>query len=233
MSASLRLTPVLALLFAVIGVAPAAAQSPDELEASLASMSWRNIGPVNMGGRVTAVAGIPGDRDVFWVGAADGGVWKTSNGGVTLEGQWQDEEAYSVGALAVAPSDHNVVWLGSGEGDPRNSVSYGLGVWRSTDGGANWAHLGLRETERIKRIVVDPRDPDVALVCALGREWGPNEERGVFKTTDAGETWTKVLYIDQDTGCSDLDLDLSNPRNVYAGMWTHRRRPWRFDDGGK
>ena len=233
MSASFRLTSLLALLFVTAGGSSVLAQAPDELEASMAGMAWRNIGPVNMGGRVTAVAGIPGNRDVFWVGAADGGVWKTSNGGVTFEGQWQDEEAYSVGALAVAPSDHNVVWLGSGEGDPRNSVSYGLGVWRSTDGGANWTHLGLRETERIKRIVVDPRDPDVALVCALGREWGPNEERGVFKTTDAGETWTKVLYVDQDTGCSDLDLDLSNPRNVYAGMWTHRRRPWRFDDGGK
>ncbi len=233
MSASRRLAVLAALLLLPFVAMPAASQSPDELEASLSSMSWRNIGPVNMGGRVTAIVGIPGDPDVFWVGAADGGVWKTSNGGVTFEGQWQDEESYSVGALAVAPSDHNVVWLGSGEGDPRNSVSYGLGVWRSTDGGTNWTHLGLRETERIKRIVVDPRNPDVALVCALGREWGPNEERGVFKTTDAGQSWSKVLYLDQDTGCSDLDLDLSNPRNVYAGMWTHRRRPWRFDDGGR
>jgi photosystem II stability/assembly factor-like uncharacterized protein len=152
---------------------------------------------------------------------------------VTFEAQWQDEESYSVGAIAVAPSDPNVVWLGSGEGDPRNSVSYGLGVWRSTDGGSNWTHVGLRETERIHQIVVDPRDPDVALVCAMGREWGPNPERGVFKTTDGGESWTHVLAIDEDTGCSDIDIDLSNPRNVYAGMWTFRRRPWRFDDGGR
>jgi photosystem II stability/assembly factor-like uncharacterized protein len=136
---------------------------------------------------------VPGDPNTFWVGAADGGVWRTTNGGVTFDGQWQEEEAYSVGSLTVAPSDRNVIWLGSGEGDPRNSVSYGLGVWRSTDGGATWTHLGLRGTERIKRIVVDPRDPDVALVCALGREWGPNEERGVFRTTDAGKTWKKVL----------------------------------------
>ncbi|MCI0437472.1 MAG: hypothetical protein L0271_28140 [Gemmatimonadetes bacterium] len=203
------------------------------LEKAVANLRWRAIGPVNMGGRVTAIAGVPGDPKTFWVGGADGGVWKTTNGGTTFEGQWQDAEAYSVGALAVAPSDANVVWLGSGEGDPRNSVSYGLGVWRSTDGGRTWAHLGLRATERIKRIVVDPRDPDTALVCALGREWGPNEERGVFKTVDGGKTWRKVLYIDQDTGCSDIDIDLSNPRNVYAGMWTFRRRPWRFDDGGK
>ncbi|MEZ4424281.1 MAG: hypothetical protein R3E98_12790 [Gemmatimonadota bacterium] len=211
----------------------AAQQGPLTPEDALAGLSWREIGPVNMGGRVTAIAGVPGDPKTFWVGGADGGVWKTTNGGNTFTGQWQDEEVYSVGALAVAPSDHHVVWLGSGEGDPRNSVSYGKGVWRSTDGGTTWSHLGLERTERIKRIVVDPRDPDVALVCALGREWGPNEERGVFKTTDAGKSWTKVLYVDQDTGCSDIDLDLSNPRNVYAGMWTFRRRPWRFDDGGK
>jgi len=195
-------------------------------------MEYRHIGPANVGGRVSAIVGIPGDPSTFWVGGADGGVWKTVNGGVTFEGQWRDEEAFSVGALAVAPSDRNVIWLGSGEGDPRNSVSYGLGVWRSTDAGSTWLHLGLRGTERIKRIVVDPRDPDVALVCALGREWGPNEERGVFRTADGGSTWTKVLFIDEDTGCADLDLDLSNPRNVYAGMWTFRRRPWRFDDGG-
>ena len=219
----------------LLPLAPAlgAQDNGDALPAAIENMRYREIGPTNMGGRVSAIVGIPGDPNTFWVGGADGGVWKTTNGGVTFEGQWQDEEAYSVGSLTVAPSDHNVVWLGSGEGDPRNSVSYGLGVWRSTDGGTSWTHLGLRETERIKRIVVDPRDPDVALVCALGPEWGPGEERGVFKTTDGGDSWEKVLYIDQDTGCSDLDIDLSNPRNVYAGMWTHRRRPWRFDGGGR
>ena len=233
MSASRCSVFLAALLLLALAPAPALGQSTDEIEEALTSLSWRHIGPVNMGGRVSALVGVPGDPSTYWIGGADGGVWKTTNGGVTFEGQWQDEESYSVGALALAPSDHNVVWLGSGEGDPRNSVSYGLGVWRSTDGGANWTHLGLEGTERIKRIVVDPRDPDVAMVCALGREWGANEDRGVFKTTDAGQTWRKVLYIDEDTGCSDLDLDLSNPRNVYAGMWTHRRRPWRFDGGGR
>ena len=196
-------------------------------------LKWRSIGPANMGGRVTDIVGIPGDPSTFYFGGADGGVFKTINGGVTFEELFTDQRAYSVGALAIAPSDHNVVWLGSGEGDPRNSVGYGNGMYRSIDGGQTWEHLGLDGTERIKRIVVHPNDPDVACVCALGREWGANEERGVFQTTDGGKNWKKVLYLDEDTGCSDLAMDLSNPRILYAGMWTFRRKPWRFDGGGK
>ncbi len=157
---------------------PVGAQDSDAIQAAIASLEFRQIGPANVGGRVSAIVGIPGDPSTYWVGGADGGVWKTTNGGVTFQGQWQDAEAYSVGSLTVAPSDHNVVWLGSGEGDPRNSISYGLGVWRSTDGGDTWTHLGLEKTEHIKRIVVDPRDPDVALVCAMGRAWGPNRGTG-------------------------------------------------------
>ena len=212
---------------------PLGGQDTDAIQAAIAGLEFRHIGPANVTGRVSAIVGIPGDPSTYWVGGADGGVWQTVNGGVTFEGQWQDEEAFSVGSLTVAPSDQNVVWLGSGEADPRNSISYGLGVWRSTDGGDSWTHLGLEKTEHIKRIVVDPRSPDVALVCAMGRAWGPNGERGVFRTEDGGRSWDHVLFVDEDTGCADLDLDLSNPRNVYAGMWTFRRRPWRFDDGGK
>ncbi|HEX6322418.1 MAG TPA: hypothetical protein VFZ36_01730 [Vicinamibacterales bacterium] len=209
------------------------APTGDPVTDALAGLRWREIGPANMGGRVTAIVGVPGNPKIFWFGAADGGVWKTTNGGTTFEGVFEDYPVYSVGALALAPSDHNVLWLGSGEGDPRNSVSYGNGVYRSTDGGMTWTHVGLDDSERIKRIVVHPTNPDVALVCAMGHEWGANPERGVFKTVDAGKTWKKVLFIDNDTGCSDISLDLSNPRNVYAGMWTFRRKPWRFDDGGK
>ena len=192
---------------------------------ALEELKWRSIGPANMGGRVTDILGVPGDPRVFWVAGADGGLWKTENAGTTFTAQFEDQPVYSVGAIALAPSDHNVLWLGTGEGDPRNSVSYGNGVYRSTQGGRSWTHVGLAGTERIKRIVVHPGDPDVAYVCALGREWGPNEERGVFRTRDGGETWTKVLYRNEDTGCSDLALDESNPRVLYAGMWTHRRKP--------
>ncbi len=203
------------------------------VEEAMNDLKWRAIGPANMGGRVTDIDGIPGDPSTFYISGADGGVFKTTNGGATFEALFTKQRAYSVGALTIAPSDHNVIWLGSGEGDPRNSVGYGNGMYRSIDGGQSWDHIGLDKTERIKRIVVHPNDPDVACVCALGREWGPNKERGVFKTTDGGQSWEHVLSINEDTGCSDLAMDMSNPRILYAGMWTFRRRPWRFDDGGK
>nr|MBX2816724.1 hypothetical protein [Saprospiraceae bacterium] len=204
-----------------------------EIESSMNDLKWRPIGPANMGGRVTDIVGIPGDPSTFYIAGADGGVFKTTNGGTTFSSLFTKQRVYSVGALAVAASDHNVLWLGSGEGDPRNSVGYGNGVYRSIDGGETWEHLGLEKTERIKRIVVHPDNPDIACVCALGREWGPNDERGVFATSDGGKSWQHVLKIDEDTGCSDLAMDLSNPRILYAGMWTFRRLPWRFDGGGK
>lgn len=219
------------LLLLVLSPMVIQAQAPSSSQA-IKKMQWRAVGPANMGGRVTDIVGVPGDASTFYFAGADGGVFKTTNGGVTFEAQFTDQKSYSVGALALAPSNTEVVWLGSGEGDPRNSVGYGHGVYRSVDGGKTWNHLGLEKTERIKRIVVDPNDPDVACVCALGREWGPNAERGVFLTRDAGKNWEKVLYIDENTGCSDVAMEWSNPKVLYAGMWTFRRKPWRFDDGG-
>jgi photosystem II stability/assembly factor-like uncharacterized protein len=227
----------LILILTVVGGAPsltaqARPQGAAPDHAALAGLTWRSIGPANMGGRVTDILGIRGDRDTFYVAGADGGLFKTTNAGTTFEALFTDQGTYSVGAIALAPSDHSVIWLGTGEGDPRNSASFGDGVYRSTDGGRTWTHLGLAGTERIKRIVVHPRDPDVALVCAVGHAWGPNEERGVFRTTDGGKTWEKVLYRNPDTGCSDLAMDPSNPRILYAGVWTFRRRAWHFTDGG-
>lgn len=224
------------LLLSLLGVLllnyPAQSQNNTYAEA-LKSYEWRAIGPANMGGRVTDIDGIPGDPSIFYVSGADGGIFKTTNGGVNFTPIFEGQRAYSIGALTIAPSDHNVLWVGTGEGDPRNSVGYGWGVYRSVDAGKSWTHLGLKETERIKRIVVDPTNPDVACVCALGKEWGANPERGVFKTTDGGKNWKKILYIDEDTGCSDIAMEKNNPRIMYAGMWTFRRKPWRFDDGGK
>jgi photosystem II stability/assembly factor-like uncharacterized protein len=224
--------PVAAAL--LLGVATAHAQTapPPAGTAALTALAWRPIGPANMGGRVTAIEGIPGVRDTFYVAGADGGIFKTTNAGVTFTALFTAQTTYSVGAVAVAPSDHNVLWVGTGEGDPRNSASFGDGVYRSEDAGRTWRHLGLSDSERIKRIVVHPRNPDVALVCALGHAWGPNAERGVFRTTDGGRTWEKVLYRNEDTGCSDLAMDAANPRILYAGLWTFRRRPWHFSDGG-
>lgn len=222
----------LSLLGLLFFLNPGFAQN-DKYAEALKSYEWRAIGPANMGGRVTDIDGLPGDPSTFYVSGADGGIFKTTNGGVNFTPIFEGQRAYSIGALTIAPSDHNVLWVGTGEGDPRNSVGYGWGVYRSIDAGKNWKHLGLKETERIKRIVVDPNDPDVACVCALGKEWGANPERGVFKTTDGGKNWDKILYIDEDTGCADLAMEPSNPNIMYAGMWTFRRKPWRFDDGGK
>ncbi|MFZ6663060.1 VPS10 domain-containing protein [Peijinzhouia sedimentorum] len=207
------------------------AQSIPPQEA-MKSMKWRSVGPANMGGRVTDVAGIPGDYSTFYFAGADGGIFKTTNGGVTFDALFQNERVLSVGAIGLAPSNTDIIYIGTGEGDPRNSVQYGNGVYRSDDGGKTWDHRGLPKTERIKRILVHPTNPDWACVCALGREWGPNPERGVFKTTDGGKNWKKVLHIDEDHGCSDVAMEPGNPDVLYAGMWYFRRKPWLFTDGG-
>jgi photosystem II stability/assembly factor-like uncharacterized protein len=222
----------LVLVLIAIGQPSIRAQSPPAEAAAIKGLNWRSIGPVNMGGRVADIEGVPGDAFTFYVVPANGGILKTTNNGTTFRSVFDSAELPSVGTLAIAPSDHSVLWAGTGEGDPRNSASFGNGVYRSTDSGDNWTHVGLTDTERIKRIRVHPDDPDTAFVCALGHAWGPNEERGVFRTTDAGKTWQKVLYKNADTGCSDIDMDPSNPRILYAGMYTYRRRPWRFDSGG-
>ena len=225
------LTLILSLL--VLETNNLKSQTNSSMSEMLKSYTWRAIGPANMGGRVTDIDGVPGDPSTFYVSGADGGIFKTTNGGVSFNPIFENQRAYSIGALTIAPSDNNILWVGTGEGDPRNSVGYGWGVYKSIDGGMSWKHLGLKNTERIKRIVVDPKNPDIACVCALGKEWGPNKERGVFKTIDGGETWEKILYIDENTGCADIAMEVNNSRIMYAGMWTFRRKPWRFDDGGK
>jgi photosystem II stability/assembly factor-like uncharacterized protein len=206
------------------GASPAAASDP------FAALRFRYIGPE--GNRVSAVAGVPGDPNVYYAGAASGGIWKSTDAGTHWRPIFDDQPVSSIGALAVAPSDPNVVWAGTGEAFIRSNISIGWGIFRSTDAGRTWARAGLEKTGRIARIVVDPRDPDVALACALGTAYGPQPERGVFRTADGGKSWTKTLFVDEKTGCSDLAMDPNNPRVVFAGTWQLEIHTWGRESGG-
>ncbi len=201
-------------------------------QAFFKALRWRNIGPFR-GGRVTAVAGVPGQPLIYYMGATGGGVWKTADAGIT----WAPitdgfVKTGSVGAIAVAPSDANVIYVGMGEADIRSNFSHGDGVYRSTDAGRTWTHLGLSDSRQIGRIAVDPRDANVAFVAALGHPFGPNQERGLFRTRDGGATWEKVLFVDDKTGAIDVVIDPVNPRVVYASFWPVYRRPWGIYSGG-
>jgi photosystem II stability/assembly factor-like uncharacterized protein len=175
---------------------------------------------------VLAVAGVPGDPATFYFGAVDGGVWRTRNAGVTWEPLFDDQPIASIGALALAPSDPSVIYVGTGEASIRSDITYGAGVYKSTDGGAHWRALGLTDTRHIGKVLVDPRNSGLVLVAALGHAYGPNPERGVFRSTDGGRTWTKVLYKDPDTGAIDLAADPADPQVVYAALYQARRTPW-------
>lgn len=200
--------------------------------AAISRLRWRAIGPANQAGRIPMVVGVPGNRSVFYIGSAAGGLMKTTNGGITFTQLFDDQDNASIGDLVIAPSDPNILYLATGEGNPRNSASVGDGVYKSLDAGRTWKKIGLENVEKVPRMRVDPRNADVVYVCALGRTWGPNEDRGLFKTTDGGRTWRKILYRNTLTGCSDVDIDPSNANIVYAGMYTHQRWPWYFTSGG-
>ncbi|MFM8274606.1 MAG: WD40/YVTN/BNR-like repeat-containing protein, partial [Gemmata sp.] len=200
--------------------APAANTVP---EAVIGKLNWRNIGPANMGGRVTAVAVVESDPTTYYVATASGGLLKTVNNGTTFSFAFEKEATVSIGDVAVAPSDPNVVYVGTGENNPRNSASYGDGVYKSTDGGATWTNVGLKKSFSIGKIVIHPKDPNTVYVAAMGRVWGPNEERGVFKTEDGGKSWQKVLYVDDKTGAIELRMDPFDPNTVFAGLWERKR----------
>lgn len=219
-----------ALLALAVAAAPPAAQAQTPAPADYAALEWRHIGPE--GNRFSAAAGISGDPHTYYVGAASGGIYKTTDGGVHWDAIFDDQPVQSIGALAVAPSDPNVVWAGTGEGKIRSHVSVGQGVYRSVDAGRTWTLAGLERTGRIPRLVVHPADPDVAYACALGHAYGPQPERGVFRTTDGGATWERVLFVDEDTGCSDIAMDPSNPRVLFAGTWQLEIHTWGRTSGG-
>jgi photosystem II stability/assembly factor-like uncharacterized protein len=198
----------------------------------LAALEWRGVGPFR-GGRVAAVAGDPVHKHIFYFGSTGGGVWKTTDGGVYWENVSDGAfKRASVGALAVAPSDPNVIYAGMGEATIRGNVSHGDGVWRSTDGGASWSHLGLEQARNIAKVRVHPQDADVVYVAALGHAHGPSEERGVFRSRDGGASWEKVLYVNEDVGVNELALDPRNPRILYATAWRARRGPYHLESGG-
>ena len=200
--------------------------------AVLGALRWRCIGPPR-GGRVVAVAGDPADPAVFYFGACAGGVWKTYDAGTYWENVSDGFfKTASVGAIAVAQSDPNVVYAGMGESCIRGDVSYGDGVYKSTDGGGTWTHMGLEDTRHIARIRIHPGNPDLVYVAALGHAFGPNEERGVFRSTDGGKSWEKVLYRDEKSGAIDLSMDPNNPRILFASVWEAQRTPWSLSSGG-
>ena len=191
----------------------------------LGEMKWRPIGPLR-GGRTKAVAGVPGQPFTFYIGVCNGGVWKTTDAGRTWNPIFDDQPTGSIGWVAVAPSNADVIYAGTGEGLPRPDLSTGNGLYKSTDGGRSWTHLGLRDGQQIPKIAVDPRNPDRLFVAVLGHPYGPNAERGIFRSTDGGKTFDKVLYKDEDTGAKDVDIDPSNPNIVYATLWEQRQGPW-------
>jgi photosystem II stability/assembly factor-like uncharacterized protein len=192
---------------------------------SYSALRWRLVGPFRAG-RALAATGIPGDPYTFYFGSVDGGIWKSTNAGLTWNEVSDSQASPSIGALAIAPSDDSVIYAGTGEADMRSDMTYGDGVYKSTDAGLHWRHIGLEDTRQIGKILVDPHNPDLALVAALGHAYDANSERGVFRTTDGGQTWTKVLYKNPDVGAVDLGWDPADPAVVYATLWQARRPAW-------
>ncbi len=196
------------------------------------SVSFREIGPAISGGRIPAVAGVPHNPDLYYVGTAAGGVFRTRDGGITWKALFQHESVASIGALAVDPQNSEVLWAGTGEGNVRNQVSFGNGIYKSTDAGDHWKHMGLDNSLQISRIAIDPHHPDTVVVAVMGNPWADNEERGVFRTTDGGVTWKKVLYLGPGVGVADLAMSAQNPQVLYAAAYRYRRTPWSYSGGG-
>ena len=208
-----------------------AEQKPDYVSA-LKNLEWRQLGPAIMGGRIDDFAVVESNPKIVYVGAATGGVWKTTNDGTTWEPVFDKEAVSTIGAVTVAPSDPSILWVGTGEANNRQSSSWGDGVYKSMDAGKTWTHLGLADTQHIGRIVIHPSNPDVVYVAALGHLWGANKERGVYKTTDGGKTWTQTLFINEDTGVSDIAMDPQSPDTLYAAAYERRRTAFGFNGGG-
>src|SRR6202795_335439 len=198
----------------------------------LKNLEFREIGPATMGGRIDDFAVVESNPNVIYTGTASGGVWKTTNNGTTWEPVFDKESVSTIGDIAIAPSDPSIVWVGTGEPNNRQSSSWGDGIYRSLDAGKTWTNMGLRDSKHIGRVVIDSRDPNIVYVAAVGHLWGPNRERGVYKTTDGGKTWSQSLFVNEDTGVIDIAIDPQSPGTLYAAAYQRRRTPWGFNGGG-
>ncbi len=223
--------PAFRLICLTLLVAAAAAAQPS-FDSILQNLKFREIGPANMGGRVDDFAVVESNPSIMYTGFASAGVWKTVNGGVTWIPVFDNQAVHSIGDITLAPSDPSIVWVGTGEPNNRQSSSWGNGVYRSMDAGKTWIHLGLSDTHHIGRIAVHPADPNTAYVAALGRLWGPNKERGVYKTTDGGKTWSQALFLNEDTGVVDIAMDHHSPNTLYAAAYQRRRTAYGYSGGG-
>ena len=221
-----------AMLFACAALPAAAADAGGQPPDIFQNLKFRDLGPAAGGGRVSSVVGVPGDPSIYYVGSAAGGVWKTADGGLSFKPVFEHEAVASIGAIALAPSNPNLVWVGTGEANIRNDVMDGGGVYFSPDAGKTWQFMGLKDAGQISRVIVDPSDPDTVWVAVLGHTWKANPDRGVFKTTDGGKTWKKVLFVSEHTGAIDLVMAQSNPKVMFAAMWQAVRHPWEMVDGG-
>ena len=227
----LSLAKVLLLVVCLVGLVSAlpAAKLDSQL---MGALKPRAIGPANMSGRIGAVDAVASNPNIIYVGGADGGVFKSLNGGLTWTPVFDGQQASSIGAIAIDQADPDIVWVGTGEATPRNSVGVGRGVFLSLDAGKSWKRAGLEKVDKISKILLDPRDSKVAYVGAMGSTWSDNPERGVYKTADGGRTWNRVLFVDDKTGVADMAMDPSNPNRILAALWQHRRYPWAFVSGG-
>src|SRR5258708_24987405 len=216
------------VFFAAVFVLSAAARQIDP--SAYSSLHYRYLGPP--GNRAIAVTGIPGDPSTYYVGAASGGIWKTTDGGVHWKAIFDDQPAASIGALALASSDPNIVWAGTGETFIRSHISMGWAIFKSENAGKTWTSMGLEKTGRIGRIVVDPRNPNIVLAAALGHSYGPQQERGIYRTSDGGKTWSRVLFVDENTGAADIVMDPNHPDILFATMWQIEVHTWGRVSGG-
>ena len=198
----------------------------------LKNLKLRNIGPSGMSGRITTIDVVNSDQDTWYVGAASGGVWKTTNAGASWTPVFDEQQTLNIGSIAIQQSNPSVVWVGTGEGNPRNSLNLGEGIFKSMDGGKTWKKMGLEKTHNIHRIIVDPTNPNVVYAAAIGNPYAEHPERGLYKTNDGGETWSLILHTNDTSGCAELVMDPSNPNKLIANMWQHRRTPWSFKSGG-